>query len=126
MRLNEDQLRQFETEGWLFLPDLFTEEEVGVLKGQLPVIFDMHREEVWREKDTDAVRTAFAAHTYNEAFARLGSHPRLIGPVMKTTGALDSHSSPGALHATCAVSSCESVCAVLPMLVGRWPSQSRT
>ena len=83
MRLKEDQLRQFETEGWLFPPDLFTGAEVGVLKDQLPVIFDMHREEVWREKDTDAVRTAFVAHTYNEAFARLGSHPRLIGPVMQ-------------------------------------------
>ncbi len=26
-------------------------------------------------------RTAFAAHTYNEAFKRLGAHPRLIDPV---------------------------------------------
>ena len=81
MRLNEDQLRQFDAEGWLFLPDLFTSEEVGVLKAELPVIFAMHREEVWREKDGEAVRTAFAAHTYNDAFARLGRHPRLIGPV---------------------------------------------
>ena len=83
MRLNADQLRQFDTEGWLFLPDLFTSEEVGVLKAELPVIFAMHREEVWREKDGEAVRTAFAAHTYNDGFARLGRHPRLIGPVMQ-------------------------------------------
>ena len=83
MRLNLDQLRQFETEGWVFLPELFTAEEVGVLKAELPVIFAMDREEVWREKDGEAVRTAFAAHTYNDAFARLGRHPRLIGPVMQ-------------------------------------------
>ena len=81
MRLNRDQRRQFDTDGWVFLPDLFTPEEVGVLKSELPVIFAMQREEVWREKDGEAVRTAFAAHTYNEAFARLGRHPRLIGPV---------------------------------------------
>ena len=43
----------------------------------------MRREEVWREKDGEAVRTAFAAHTYNEAFNRLGRHPRLIEPVMQ-------------------------------------------
>ena len=83
MRLNQDQLRQFDTEGWVFLPGLFTAEEVGVLKAELPVIFAMDRDEVWREKDGEAVRTAFAAHTYNEAFARLGRHPRLIGPVMQ-------------------------------------------
>ncbi len=83
MKLNEDQLLQFATEGWVFLPNLFAPEEIAVLKAELPVIFSMHREEVWREKDGEAVRTAFAAHTYNEVFARLERHPRLIGPVMQ-------------------------------------------
>jgi len=40
----------------------------------------MDREEVWREKSGIA-RTAFAAHTYNEAHRRLGAHPRLIEPI---------------------------------------------
>jgi ectoine hydroxylase len=76
-------LEQFNTEGWILLPGLFRQQEIDVLKGELPKIFAMRREEVWREKDGKAVRTAFAAHTYNEAFRRLGRHPRLIGPVMK-------------------------------------------
>ena len=83
MNLSKKQVQQFDAEGWVFLPNLFTQEEVGVLKGELPTIFSMRREEVWREKDGEAVRTAFAAHTYNEAFRRLGRHPRLIGPVMQ-------------------------------------------
>ena len=40
---------------------------------------------MWREK-TGAPRTAFAAHTYNEAFRLLGSHPRLIRPVEQVFG----------------------------------------
>ncbi len=81
MRLNERQLAEFEVEGYLFLPGVFDAAEIGVLTGELPGIFAQEREEVWREKDGTAVRTAFAAHTYNEAFGRLGRHPRLVEPV---------------------------------------------
>jgi len=80
MRLTETQLRQFETEGWLFLPELFTPAEVAVLGSEAEAIFRTPREQIWREK-SGAPRTAFAAHTYNEAFRLLGAHPRLIEPV---------------------------------------------
>ena len=83
MQLTKSQLEQFESEGWVLLLDLFSPEEIDVLKGELPKIFAMNRDEVWRESDGEAVRTAFAAHTYNEAFGRLGCHPRLIHPVMQ-------------------------------------------
>ena len=83
MKLTKDQLSHFHTEGWLLLKNRFSQAEIDVLKNELPKIFAMRREEVWREKDGEAVRTAFAAHTYNEAFDRLGRHPRLIEPVMQ-------------------------------------------
>ena len=83
MKLTKDQLSHFDTEGWLLLKNRFSQPEINVLKNELPKIFAMQREEVWREKDGEAVRTAFAAHTYNEAFNRLGRHPRLIEPVMQ-------------------------------------------
>ena len=83
MKLTKDQLHHFDTEGWLLLKNRFSQAEIDVLKNELPKIFAMRREEVWREKDGEAVRTAFAAHTYNEAFNRLGRHPRLIEPVMQ-------------------------------------------
>lgn len=83
MKLTKDQLAHFETEGWLLLKNRFSQAEIDVLKNELPKIFAMQRGEVWREKDGEAVRTAFAAHTYNEAFNRLGQHPRLIEPVMQ-------------------------------------------
>ena len=81
MQLTSEQLTEFDREGWVFLPDVFSQTEIDVLTGEVPKIFAMRRDEVWREKDGEAVRTAFAAHTYNEAFRRLGAHPRLIEPV---------------------------------------------
>jgi ectoine hydroxylase len=83
--LNAEQRRQFDEEGWLFLPDCFSEEEIAPLRHEAEEIFRLPRQEIWREK-SGAPRTAFAAHTYNEAFRRLGAHPRLIRPVEQVFG----------------------------------------
>ena len=83
MRLTDEQLKHFEEEGYLFLPGVFNAVEIDVLRTEIPGIFAQEREEVWREKGGTAVRTAFAAHHYNEAFRRLGAHPRMIEPVMQ-------------------------------------------
>jgi ectoine hydroxylase len=85
MRLTERQVRQFDDEGYLFLPDCFSPEEVAALRTEAVSIYDTDRPEVWREK-SGAPRTAFAAHTYNEAFRLLGAHPRLINPVEQLFG----------------------------------------
>jgi ectoine hydroxylase len=85
MRLTEQQVRQFDEDGYLFLPDCFSPEEVAALRTEAVSIYDTDRAEVWREK-SGAPRTAFAAHTYNEAFRLLGAHPRLINPVEQLFG----------------------------------------
>jgi ectoine hydroxylase len=85
MKLSPQQVEQFQTEGWLFLPELFTPEEVDLLRREADSIYDEHRPEVWREKG-GAPRTAFAAHLYNEAFRLLGAHPRMIAPVEQIFG----------------------------------------
>src|SRR6266436_2829478 len=85
MPLTAQQLRQFAEEGYLFLPDCFSEEEVAILRDEAEQIYASDRREVWREK-TGAPRTAFAAHTYNQAFRLLGTHPRLIRPVEQVFG----------------------------------------
>ena len=86
MRLSEDQIAEFDEQGYLFLPNVFDPAEVAVLRAEVPAIFAQERDEVWREKDGKAVRTAFAAHTYNEAFRRLAAHPRMLAPVMHLLG----------------------------------------
>jgi len=83
--LTPQQVRQFHHEGWLFLPETFTDEEVAVLRDEAEQIYRVDRPEVWREK-SGAPRTAFAAHLYNEAFGLLGRHPRMIHPVEQLFG----------------------------------------
>ncbi len=85
MRLTAEQIAEFHEEGWLFLPELFTPEEVALLKREALAIYAEHRPEVWREKN-GSPRTAFAAHLYNEAFRLLGAHPRMIRPVEQIFG----------------------------------------
>src|ERR1700704_5486347 len=74
MRLTQQQIDDFNREAWLFLPELFSPEEVALLAHEAAGIYDTKRPEVWREKN-GAPRTAFAAHLYNEAFGLLGAHP---------------------------------------------------
>ena len=81
MQLTTDQLEQFDREGYLFLPDVFTETESALLNREAQRVFAMDRKEVVREKDGKTARTAFAAQHYNEGFRRLGRHPRLLEPV---------------------------------------------
>ena len=85
MKISDAQLKEFDTRGYLFMENLFTPDEVSVLKDAALSIYDTDREEVWRES-SGAPRTAFAAHTYDEAHKRLGAHPRLIEPVKQLLG----------------------------------------
>ena len=72
MHFTDQQLQQFDTEGYLFLPGCFSTEEAAMLRAEADVIAAMAREEVVREK-SGVARTAIAAQTYNEAFRRLGA-----------------------------------------------------
>ncbi|WP_426437484.1 phytanoyl-CoA dioxygenase family protein [Bradyrhizobium genosp. P] len=85
MKLTPQQIEHFNREGWLFLPELFSQEEVDFLAREAVSIYDANRPEVWREK-SGAPRTAFAAHLYNEAFGLLGAHPRMIDPIEQLFG----------------------------------------
>jgi ectoine hydroxylase len=82
LNFTEQQLRQFEEEGYLFLPCCFSLQEAAMLRAEADAVYAMERDEVVREK-SGVARTAFAAHTYNEAFRRLGAHPRLVEPAMQ-------------------------------------------
>jgi ectoine hydroxylase len=86
MKLTQEQLRQFDRDGYLFFPSLFSAAEIKALSDEVPVLFAQRRPENVREKAGDAVRTNFAAHMYNPAFARLGRHPRMIEPVKQLFG----------------------------------------
>ena len=80
MKLSPSQLKEFGEQGYLFFPNCFSEEEIALLRDDAEAILKLDRQEVWREK-TGAPRTAFAAHTFNETFRLLASHPRVVEPL---------------------------------------------
>jgi len=86
MKLSNEQQAAFEERGYLMLPDLFAAPELDALRRAAAEFYAMDRQEVVREKDGTTARTAFAAHTYNETFRRLGRHPRLVEPVQTLLG----------------------------------------
>jgi len=81
MKLNQQQLEQFDRDGYLFFPSHFTPEEVKKLTDEVPSLYAQDRPENIREKGKTSVRTNFAAHMYSAPFARLARHPRMIRPV---------------------------------------------
>ena len=81
MRLSPEQLAQFDRDGYLFFPGLFTPEETRALNDAVPELYERREDYNIREKGKDAVRTNFAAHMYSEPFAKLARHPRMIEPV---------------------------------------------
>jgi ectoine hydroxylase len=86
VKLTQEQLQQFDRDGYLFFPSLFSAAEIKTLTDAVPPLFAERRPENVREKDSDAVRTNFAAHMYHRVFARLGRHPRMIDPVKQVFG----------------------------------------
>lgn len=87
MRLTDTQLAQYERDGFLVLPGLFSSAEVAILQARLPALFGANDPANVREKHSGEVRTAMALHLRDPVFARLVRHPRLIEPAMQIAGA---------------------------------------
>jgi ectoine hydroxylase len=86
MQLTTAQREQFEREGYLFFPSLFSRQEIKVLTDEVPALYAQRRPENVREKGSDAVRTNFAAHMYSTPYAKLARHPRMVDPITNLFG----------------------------------------
>jgi ectoine hydroxylase len=86
MNLTPEQRVQFDRDGYLFFPGLFSPDEVATLNAAVPELYARREAYNVREKGSDAVRTNFAAHMYSAPFARLARHPRMVRPVEELFG----------------------------------------
>ena len=86
MKLTAAQLEEFNEQGYLFLPNVFLAQEMDILNAEVPGILATQREEVVREKGSDAPRSAFYVQTWNPVYERLARHPRLVEPGMQILG----------------------------------------
>ncbi|HEY5700699.1 MAG TPA: phytanoyl-CoA dioxygenase family protein, partial [Gammaproteobacteria bacterium] len=86
MKLSDAQLELFGTDGLLLLPNLFSTEEVALMRERLAGIYAQDTPANIREKDSDEVRTAMGLHLRDEIYAKLVRHPRLVEPAMQILG----------------------------------------
>ena len=86
MKLSPQQRQQFDQDGYLFFPGLFTAQETRHLADAVPELYARREAYNVREKGSDAVRTNFAAHLVSRPFAKLARHPRMIEPVQELLG----------------------------------------
>ena len=80
MQLSDGQLERLEAEGFLIIPDLFSDAEVAAIRSRLPRLFAERSEANIAERNSGVVRTAMGLHLRDALFADLVRHPRLIEP----------------------------------------------
>ncbi|MBM3537563.1 MAG: proline hydroxylase [Alphaproteobacteria bacterium] len=86
MKLRKAQLEEFHEQGYLFLPNVFSLQEMDILNAEVPEILAAKREEVVRERGSEAPRSVFYVQTWNPVYERLARHPRLVEPGMQILG----------------------------------------
>jgi len=81
MRLTEEQIAQYDDQGFLVFRGLLAPPELDVIEGAMPDLLGREGPDVVREEnETRAVRMVFGAHFHNDVIRRLSRHPRLVTP----------------------------------------------
>lgn len=80
MRLTQDQLRTYEEQGFLFLPDLITQTEVDLLRAEVPKLYSDNSLRRVVEKEGYVTRSVYGCHLVNDYFKHFASEPKLLGP----------------------------------------------
>ncbi len=83
--LDANQIDQFQRDGFLVIPSLFSLEEVAMLRTEVSHIMALQRAEILRAESGE-VRAALAVHRYSEPFRRLMHTPRLVRPTEQILG----------------------------------------
>jgi ectoine hydroxylase len=85
MKLDPRQKLELARQGFVVLPELFTPDEIDLLRSAFGRIAAEDGPLNYREKGGE-LRTMFALHQRDEAFRRLVSHPRLLAPAQELMG----------------------------------------
>ena len=83
MHLSEEQIGALNRQGFLVLPDLFSESEVDALRSRLPALFADGHEGNIVERESGEVRTSMGLHLRDDCFDALTRHPRLVEPALQ-------------------------------------------
>ena len=89
MKWSDDQLQQYHDQGYLFVKNMLSAQELAAVQAAMPALLEgedshdqMHRE---RER-SGALRQVYLAHRYNDAFKALSRNSKLVDPVRQVLG----------------------------------------
>ena len=90
MRMTDAQLQQYQRDGFIIFPNLFSRAEIDILRGEVTRLSDVKADTVIREH-TGGVRSIFRVHeddgaTHSPAFRALVRTPRVLGPTRQAMG----------------------------------------
>lgn len=91
MKLTKEQLAQYEREGYLFFPDLFTADEVAVMSREAERVAKVDSECIFREGRSGAAKSMFRLHepdgpTASKAFRVAAHSPRVLQTARQVLG----------------------------------------
>lgn len=86
MKLTKEQVTSYEEQGFLFIPEYFSLEEISVIRSQIPIVIaDEELGRAW-EDDNKTLRTLYGVHLNNKIFSGLVRHPRLLKAAQQLFG----------------------------------------
>ncbi len=83
MQLTPYQLRKYQEDGFVLLPNAFSAAEIKGLKAELPRIFAEETPARIAEAQSKTVRSVYGPHRTNKSFKRLSEDARLVEPAMQ-------------------------------------------
>ncbi len=86
MRLGSEELRQYESDGYLFFESLFTPRQAELLRERAFCEAMLHSRGAKLEEGTQTLRMLRGIHLEDLLFDRLTRHPRLLEPSMQLAG----------------------------------------
>lgn len=86
MKLSQELLDEYQENGFLVIPDLFSAEEIAEIRSAMDRVFAEEDPANVKEKKSGVVRTAMGLHLRDELFDRLIHHPRLVEPAQQIAG----------------------------------------
>jgi ectoine hydroxylase len=87
MKLSDQLMDQFASDGYLFFPGLFSTKELGPLRKGLQTMSSRRGPEVVLEPSgNDVLKVVFGVDVHDEAYRRLRCHPVLLTPTEQLLG----------------------------------------
>lgn len=88
--LNEKELEAYEEDGFIIIPEVFSEKEIKKFKQELKNLEldekNRSKEEFISEPDSNKIRTIFNQHLFSKIYKKLSKDPRILNKVMQILG----------------------------------------